>query len=71
MGEPGARREALSPNVDSGDLAPRLVADGRVEIASYVTHELAGLAEFERAVDVTLRKDRHGAFGPAQLVLAE
>ena len=67
--ERGAKR--LSPNVDSGDLAPRLVADGRVEIASYVTHELSGLAEFERAVDVTLRKDRHGAFGPAQLVLAE
>lgn len=59
----------VSPGTDTGDLAARLVANDEIPIGEYVTHELDGLAEFERAVDITLDKDDYGALGPAQLVL--
>lgn len=63
----GAAR--LGPNTDTGDLAGALVASGRASIDRYISHELAGLAAFESAVDITLDKDAHDALGPAQLVL--
>lgn len=63
----GAKR--ISPNVDSGDLAAQLVANDQIRMEDYITHELEGLSEFERAVEITLHKDQYDALGPAQLVL--
>lgn len=60
---------SLSPGGHTGAYAARLVADGRVSIAEYVTHELDGLESFERAVDITLNKADHDALGPAQIVI--
>ncbi|WP_255197443.1 zinc-dependent alcohol dehydrogenase [Halorarius litoreus] len=62
---------SLGPNADSGDLAAKLVADGRVDIAGCITHEVQGLDAFEEAVDITTNKAEHGAFGPAQVVVRE
>lgn len=59
----------LTPNVHSGTHAAELVAQDRVSIDDYITHELDGLTSFEEAVDITLHKDEHGALGPAQIVL--
>lgn len=59
----------LSPTVHSGAYAARLVADGRVSIEEYVTHEFEGLDAFEELVAVTTDKPEHGALGPPQLVL--
>lgn len=59
----------LGPNTHTGTLAPRLVADGRVSIEEFLTHELHGLDSFEEAVDITADKPAHGALGPAQIVL--
>jgi threonine dehydrogenase-like Zn-dependent dehydrogenase len=66
---PPANARSLTPNVHSGELAARLVAQGRVSIAEYTTHVLDGLEAFERMVEVTLNKPEHGALGPAQLDL--
>lgn len=60
----------IGPNANSGDVAARMVADGHVTIDEFVTHEFEGLGSFERAVDVTLDKEAHGALGPAQLVVS-
>ncbi|MFC7229738.1 alcohol dehydrogenase catalytic domain-containing protein [Salinirubellus salinus] len=62
---------SLGPNADSGDLAAKLVADGRVDIADCITHEVRGLDAFEEAVDITTNKADYGAFGPAQVVVSE
>jgi threonine dehydrogenase-like Zn-dependent dehydrogenase len=59
----------VSPGTDTGDLAAALVADGRADIESYVTHELDGLDSFERAVDIGLDPGEYGALGPAQLLV--
>lgn len=59
----------LTPKVHSGEHAARLVADGRVSIEEYVTHEYEGLEAFDTIVDVTLDKPEYGALGPAQIVL--
>lgn len=61
--------KSIAPGTTTGELAARLVADRDVPIEEFVTHELDGLESFEAAVDITLEKDRHGALGPAQLVL--
>lgn len=63
----GVRR--LGPDRDTGSFAAQLVADGRVSIDEYITHELQGLSSFEEAVDITLNKPEYGALGPAQIVL--
>jgi hypothetical protein len=57
----------VGPGTDTGDLAAALVADGRADIESYVTHELDGLDSFERAVDIGLDPGEYGALGPAQI----
>jgi threonine dehydrogenase-like Zn-dependent dehydrogenase len=57
------------PNVDTGDLAPQLVAAGDVSIEALATHELDGLDAVGEAVDITLNKADYGALGPAQIVL--
>lgn len=58
---------SIGPNTTTGELAPRLVADGVVSIEEYVTHELPGLERFEEAVELTL--DESAGFGPAQMVV--
>lgn len=58
-----------SPNGDLGRLAAQLVADDRVSIEPFIGDELAGLASFEEAVEITLNKADYGQLGPAQLVL--
>lgn len=60
---------STGPNTDTGVLAPRLVADGRVSIEEYITHELIGLDSFEEAVAITLEKEDSGALGPPQIVV--
>lgn len=59
----------VGPNTDTGELAPELVASGEISVKEFITHELSGLGEFERAVDITLQKDQYDALGPPQLVL--
>jgi len=59
----------IGPNATTGELAPRLVADGRASIGEYVTHELDGLDAFEEAVEITIGKVDHDALGPAQIVV--
>lgn len=58
------------PNTDSGELAPKLVNAGDVEIDPFITHELAGLDSFEEAVEITLDKLEHDALGPPQIVVS-
>lgn len=58
-----------SPNTHTGEHVARLVADGRVDIDAYVTHEVSGLNSVTEAVRITLNKQRHGARGPPQIVL--
>jgi hypothetical protein len=58
---------STGPNSDTGDIAPRLVDDGRVVIDRYITHELDGLESFEEAVKITTNKPEHDALGPAQI----
>ncbi len=60
---------AHTPNATTGEHVAKLVADGRVSIDEYVTHELDGLDNFEKAVEITMHKDQYGARGPAQLIL--
>lgn len=59
----------LGPGRTTGSYAANLVADGRLSIEEYITHELDGLSSFETAVDITLDKPGYGALGPAQIVL--
>lgn len=59
----------LTPNVHSGTHAAELVAQDRVAIDDYTTHELDGLGSFEEAVEITLNKEEYGALGPAQIVV--
>lgn len=61
----------LNPNVHSGTHAAELVAQDRVSIEEYTTHELDGLASFEEAVEITLDKEEYGALGPAQIVIKD
>lgn len=61
----------IGPNMDTGTLAPELVADGRVSISENITHVLEGLESFEDAVEITLNKGEYEALGPAQIVISE
>jgi threonine dehydrogenase-like Zn-dependent dehydrogenase len=60
---------SLTPSIDVGAFAAALVADDRITISDYVTHEFEGLDDFDRAVSMTLDKESHDALGPPQLVL--
>lgn len=66
---PVAGQTAFTPNATTGERVARLVASGDVTVEAFVSHELAGLDEFETAVAVTLDKRSHDALGPAQLIL--
>lgn len=68
---PTLGRKPLGPNAESGELAGRLVASGRISIDEYVTHELDGLDSFDEAVEITTNKGEYGARGPAQIVVSE
>lgn len=59
----------LGPNTHSGTYAAELVAQDRVSIEEYVTHELDGLESFEELIDITLNKEEYNALGPAQIIL--
>jgi threonine dehydrogenase-like Zn-dependent dehydrogenase len=59
------------PNTDTGEMAATMVADGRVSIDDYVTHEVAGLESFEEAIEITTNKGAYGALGPAQIVVQD
>jgi len=58
---------SFGPNSDTGELAGKLVADGRVDVERYIDHELEGLESFERAVEMTTNKPEYGALGPVQI----
>ncbi len=60
---------AYTPNATTGEHVADLVADGRVSIEEYITHELEELEQFERAVEMTMNKADYDARGPTQLVL--
>jgi len=60
---------STGPNADTGSTAAEMIAAGRVSIAEYVAHELAGLESFAEAVDITRHKQQYDAFGPAQIVV--
>lgn len=60
---------SATPNSDTGELAVEFVSSDRVSIQEYITHELYGLDEFEKAVDITLNKSEYDALGPAQIIL--
>lgn len=59
----------LNPNVHSGAHAAELVAQDRVSIDDYTTHELEGFSSFEEAVEITLQKGDYDTLGPVQIVL--
>lgn len=61
---------SLGPNMNTGELAPRFVADEVVSIAETVTQELNGLDSFEQAVDITMNKAEYNAFGPPQILIS-
>jgi threonine dehydrogenase-like Zn-dependent dehydrogenase len=60
---------ALTPNTTTGEYVASLVADGRLSIDEYVTHELQGLESFEEAIEITMDKESYGALGPVQMVV--
>jgi threonine dehydrogenase-like Zn-dependent dehydrogenase len=66
---PAMGRLSNTPNMDTGQLAVRMVADGRVSIAELVTHEVEGIESFTEAIEITTNKHEYGARGPAQIVL--
>lgn len=59
----------LGPDRTTGTFAARLVEQGRVSIEEYITDELSGLDSFERAIEMTLNKEKYDALGPTQIVL--
>jgi L-iditol 2-dehydrogenase len=62
---------SIGPGTDTGDLAANLVAEGRISIEEFITHERPGLDSFDDAVEITLNKHTFGARGPVQLVLGD
>lgn len=51
------------------ELTVRLVASGRVDVRSMITHTLSGLEAVPRAFEITANKGKYGALNPAQVVL--
>jgi threonine dehydrogenase-like Zn-dependent dehydrogenase len=66
---PGRGLRQLSPALDTGQLAARLVGEGAIDVDSLVGPELAGLEAFDRAVAIGLDPAGADALGPAQLVV--
>lgn len=58
-----------NPTLHHGSLAVDLIANDRIDINSHITHELPGLDSFADMIDITLNKDKHGALGPAQIIV--
>lgn len=61
---------ALTPNTTTGEHVASLVADDRVSIDEYITHERSGLGAFEEAVEMTLQQDKYDSLGPVQMILS-
>lgn len=59
----------IGPSTHSGRYAAELVAQDRISIEEYTTHELSGLESFEEAIDITLQKEEYDSLGPAQIIL--
>ena len=51
------------------ELTVRLVATGRVDVKSMITHTLSGLEAVPQAFEITANKGKYGALNPAQVVL--
>lgn len=51
------------------ELTVRLVASGRVDVKSMITHTLQGLDAVPQAFEITANKGKYGALNPAQVVL--
>ncbi|MFC0865855.1 zinc-binding dehydrogenase [Sphaerimonospora cavernae] len=58
-----------SPGGGVFDHALRLVARGDIDVESLITHQLSGIEEVPKAVDITRNKTAHGAINPAQVDL--
>jgi L-iditol 2-dehydrogenase len=61
----------LGPRTDTGKLAAEMVADGRVSLDQFITHELSGLSAYREAMEITTNQREHGALGPAQMLVGE
>jgi threonine dehydrogenase-like Zn-dependent dehydrogenase len=66
---PGRGLRRLSPGLDTGQLAARLVGEGAIDVHSLVGPELDGLEGFDRAITIGLDPVGAGAPGPGQLVV--
>lgn len=51
------------------ELTVRLVASGRVDVKSMITHTLEGLEAVPQAFEITANKGKYGALNPAQILL--
>lgn len=47
----------------------RLVASGRIQLKSTITHVLHGIESVPQAFEITANKGKHQAINPAQVVL--
>jgi threonine dehydrogenase-like Zn-dependent dehydrogenase len=61
---------STGPNTNTGRLAAELVSNDQVSISEYISDDLNGLADFERAVDMTVNKGEYGLLGPTQIVVS-
>lgn len=66
---PGSGLRKLSPVLNTGQLATRLVGEGAIDVHSLVGAKLAGLEAFDRAATIGLDPAGANALGPAQLVI--
>jgi hypothetical protein len=62
---------STGPNMDSGEFAGELIADGLVSITEYISHEVDGLDNFEEAIEITMNKNKFNALGPCQIDLTK
>lgn len=69
LAHPTSGRGASAPTVDAFDLALGFVERGIVDVDSLLTHELHGIEELPRAVEMTLDKKTVGAINPPQVQL--
>ncbi len=60
-----------SPGATVFEHALGLVARGDVDVESLITHQLSGLDELPRALEITRDKGTYGAVNPAQVALNE
>jgi threonine dehydrogenase-like Zn-dependent dehydrogenase len=59
----------IGPNTDTGNWAVSMVESDAVPIEEFITHELSGLDSFRQAIEITSNPNKHGALGPAQMII--